>query len=101
MMRRTVLLSLSGFFLAILAVAFDHHADAFFLNTCSVCKVKTSLSGTISKYKIDSAPATAVASHVLTARFPLSASVVHENRDIVIASQTADVWPNKAPPFVF
>lgn len=98
MIRRTVLLSLSGFFLAILAVALDRHEDAFFLNTCSICKVKTSLSGTASKYKINFAPAMTVASRALTAGCPLRADAVHGNRSIAVVSQTTVVWPNKAPP---
>ncbi|TSA47700.1 MAG: hypothetical protein D4R56_01770 [Deltaproteobacteria bacterium] len=98
MIKRTILLSLSGFFLAILAVAFHHHDKAFFLASCSICKVKITNSGTMSKNKIDSAPAVTVVSLGMAAVFPLFATVVHENTSIFISSQTADIWPNKAPP---
>lgn len=98
LIKKIVLLSLSGFFLAILAAAYHYHNNAFFLASCSICKVKTSISGTMSKNKIDSAPAVTVASLGLVAVFALLASVVPENKTLFISSQTADVWPNKAPP---
>lgn len=98
LIKKIVLLSVSGFFLAILAVAFHHHDNTFFLTSCSICKVKTSNSGTMSKNKIDSAPAVTVVSLGMAAAFPLSATVVHENTTIFISSQAASIWPNKAPP---
>jgi hypothetical protein len=98
LIKKILLLSLSVFFLAILAVAFHHHDKAFLLPSCSICKVKTSNSGTMSKNKIDSAPAVTVVSLDLAAVFPLLANVFHENKTIFISSQTASVWPNKAPP---
>lgn len=96
--KKIVLLSLSVFFLAILAVAFHYHNNAFFLTACSICKVKTSITGTMSKYKIDPTPAAAVISIGLTAVFPLFAAVIHENTTLFISSHIADIWPNKAPP---
>lgn len=98
LIKKIVLLSLSVFFLAILAVAFHHHDNAFLLTSCSICKVKISNSGTMSKNKIDSAPALTVISLGLATVFPLLATAVHENTTIFISSQTADIWPNKAPP---
>jgi hypothetical protein len=98
LIKKIVLLSLSVFFLAILAVAYHYHNDVFYLASCSICKVKASISGTMSKYKIDSAPAVTVISLGLAAVFPLLAAVVHENTTLFISSQTADIWPNKAPP---
>jgi hypothetical protein len=96
--KRIILLSLSVFFLAILAMAFHHHDNTFLLTSCSICKVKTSISGTMSKYKIDSAPAVTVVSLGLVVVFPLLATVVHENTTIFISSQIAYIYPNKAPP---
>lgn len=98
LIKKIVLLSLSGFFLAILAVAYHHHNNAFFLASCSICKVKTSIYGTMSKYKIDSASVVTALPPGLAEVFPLFATVVHENTTIFIFSQTADIWPNKAPP---
>jgi len=99
LIKRIVLLSVAGFFLAILAVAFHHHDNTFLLTSCSICKVKTSISGTMSKNKVDSAPAVTVVSLGLAAVFPLLATVFRENTPIFISSRVAYIWPNKAPPF--
>jgi hypothetical protein len=98
LIKKIILLSLTVFFLAILAVAFHHHDKAFLLTSCSICKVKTSNSGTMSKNKIDSAPTVTVVSLGLAAVFPLLANVFYENTTSFISSQTAYIWPNKAPP---
>ena len=98
LIKRIVLLSLSGFFLAILAVAFHYHDNTFLLRSCSICKVKTSNSGMMSKNKIDSAPAVTVASLGLVAVFPLLGTIVHENTPIFISSQIGYIYPNKASP---
>jgi hypothetical protein len=98
MIKRLVLLSVAGFFLAILAVAYHHHDNAFLLPSCSICKVKTTTSGTTSKNKIDSAPAVTVVSLDLAAVFPLLDTVVRENTTIFISSQVGCIYPNKAPP---
>lgn len=98
LIKKIVLLSLSGFFLAILAVAYHYHINSFFLAACSTCKVKTSICGTMSKYKIDSAPVVTAFPPGLAEVFPLFATVVHENTTLFISFQTVDIWPNKAPP---
>jgi len=98
MIKRIVLLSLSGFFLAILAVAFHHHDNTFLLRSCSICKVKTSISGTMSKNQIDSAPAVTVVSPGMVAVFPLLATTVHQITPLFVSSQIAYIYPNKAPP---
>lgn len=98
MIRRTVLLWLSGFFLAVLAVAFDRHGDALYLNACAICKVKTTLSGTSGTSEIQRVPA-AVASRAVTAAFALRAPVTHESRALSPVSQMTSVWPSRAPPF--
>jgi len=96
--KKIVLLSMAGFFLAILAVAFHHHDRSFLLTSCSICKVKTSLSGTFNKNKIDSPPAVAVISPGPAAIFLSSTAVVPETTTIFISSQADDIYPNKAPP---
>ena len=84
--------------LAILAVAFHYHDNAFLLRSCSICKVRTTASGTVSKNKIDSAPAVTVITVGMATVLPLSTTAVLENTTIFISSQTASIWPNKAPP---
>jgi hypothetical protein len=98
MIKRIVLLSVAGFFLAICAVAFHYQDNKFLRTSRSICKVKTTNSGTMSKNKIDSAPAVTVVSLDLAAVFPLLATAVHENTTIFISSQIGSIYPNKAPP---
>jgi len=98
LIKRIVLVSLSGFFLAVCAVAFHHYDNTFLLRSCSICKVKTSNSGTKSKNKVDSPPAVTVGPLGMVAVFPLLTTVAPENTAIFISSQFASVWPNKAPP---
>lgn len=98
LIKRIVLLLLSGFFLVVCAVAFHYHDKKFLRTSRSICKVKTSISGTMSKNQVDSAPAVTIVSLGLAAVFPLLATVVHENPIIFISSQVAHTFPNKAPP---
>jgi len=98
LIKKIVLLSMAGFFMAILAIAFHHHDNSFILTSCSLCKVKSSISGTFSKNKIDVPPAVAVISPGLAGIFLLSSFVVIETTTIFISSQRDDIYPNKAPP---
>jgi hypothetical protein len=98
LIKKIVLLSMAGFFLAILAIAFHHHDNSFLLTSCSICKVKTSLSGTFSKNKIDVAPAVAAISLGSAAIFLSSSAVVPGTTTIFISYQVAYIYPNKAPP---
>ncbi|MFA5180990.1 MAG: hypothetical protein WC405_06685 [Syntrophales bacterium] len=98
LIKKIVLLSMAGFFLAILAVAFHHHDRSFLLASCSICKVKTSISGSFNKNNIDSPPAVAVIPSGVAAIFFSSTMVVPETTTILISSQVAYIYPNKAPP---
>jgi len=98
MIKRIVLLSVAGFFLAICAVAFHYQDNKFLRTSRSICKVKTTNSGTMSKNKIDSAPAVTVVSLDLAAVSLLFDTAVHENTTIFISSQIGSIYPNKAPP---
>jgi hypothetical protein len=98
LMKRIVLLSLSGFFLAIIAVAFHYHDDTFLLRSRSICQARAAISGTISKNQVDSAPAVTVVYFGLASVSPLWAPVVHKNSIIFISSQAGYICPNKAPP---
>lgn len=98
LIKKIVLLSMVGFFLAIIAVAFHHHDRSFILTSCSICKVKSSLSGTFNKNKIDAAPAVAAISLGSTAIFLALSTVVPGATTIFISSHVAYIYPNKAPP---
>jgi hypothetical protein len=98
LIKRLVLLSLSGFFLAILAVAFHHQDDTFLLRSRSICQARAAISGTMSRYQVDSAPAATVVYVGLAASFLLSVPFVYQTATIFIPSQVAYIYPNKAPP---
>jgi len=98
--KKVVLLSMTGFLLAILAVAFHHHDNSFLLPSCSICKVKASISGNFGKNKIDSPPAVAVISLGSVVIFLSATIVVPETTISFISSQIANIYPNKAPPAI-
>jgi hypothetical protein len=98
LIKKIVFLSLPGFFLAIMAISLHHHDNSFSLPTCSICKAKTSLSGTVSKVKIDSAPIV-TSFHLLLTTILLSLSgILSDKQTVFIDSQIAVTYPNKAPP---
>jgi hypothetical protein len=81
-----------------LAVAFHPDDNTFLRRSRSISKVNTSIPGTISKSKTDSAPAVMVTSLDLASVFALLAAASHQNTTIFISSQVVYIWPNKAPP---
>lgn len=99
--KTVIFLSLFGFFLGIVAISLHHHDNAFLLPACSICKVKTSLSGTCSKIKVDSAPGSAILCLSLAAIFLCLSGILPDRKDVFIDTQTAETYPNKAPPFTF
>jgi hypothetical protein len=97
--RNILLVSLSAFFLSVLAIAFHHHDTAFWLSACSICKAKSALSGTVSIYKIDSVPAAGEAIR----RGPVAGLAgvsgwVPDFRSGHIPFPPGIPFPNKAPP---
>jgi len=99
LIKKIVFLSLLVFFLAVMAISLHHHDNSFSLSTCSICKVKTSLSGTSSKINVDSAPA-AVSFHLFFITIFLCLSgILSDKQTVFIDSQIAVTYPNKAPPF--
>jgi len=95
LIKSIVLLSLTFFFSAILAIAFHDNDSTFLLTARSICKVKVATSGTMSKNKSDTATAVTVLSFGGIV-FPLFAMVVAETT--TFSFQSAYIWPNKAPP---
>lgn len=96
--KKIIFLSLAGFFVAIVAVAFNPQDDTFLLRSRSFCQARAAISGVVNKNQIDSAPAMTVASLGAAAIFLLSAPFVHTNTTIFISSRTGYIFPNKAPP---
>lgn len=97
--KTIVFLSLFGFFLGAVAISFHHHDNAFLLPACSICKVKTSFSGTFSKIKVDTDPAVASLCFSLTALFLCLSGILPDRKTVFIDSQIVETYPNKAPPF--
>jgi hypothetical protein len=99
--KAIALLSLAGFVLGVMAITLHHHDKAFLLPGCSLCKVKTSFSGTVSKIKADSAPAPAVLCLSLTVILLGVSRILSERNFGFIDSQNNETYPNKAPPSIF
>ncbi len=99
--KTIVFLSLFGFFLGVVAISFHHHDNAFLFPACFICKVKTSLSGTYSKIKIDSVPAVASNPFLVTVIILCLSGVASKGKNILFNSRIVETYPNKAPPFSF
>jgi hypothetical protein len=99
LIKKIVFLSLFGFFLAVVAISLHHHDNSFSLPTCSICKVKTSIFGTFTKIKVDSAPAVASLHLLLITIFLCLSGFLPDKQTVFIDSQIAVTYPNKAPPF--
>jgi hypothetical protein len=98
LIKRIVLLFLSGFFLAVVGIVFYDDDDTFLLRSRSICQVRTAISGTMSKNHVDSAPAVMAVYLGLESIFPLCVSFSHKNTTIFISSQVACLYSNRAPP---
>ena len=98
LIKNVIFFSLSGFLLAVLAISFHHHDSSFLLRSCSICKVKTSLSGTFNKVKVDSAPAVVSLHFFSIAIFLCLSGILPDKKTVFIDSQIAVTYPNKAPP---
>jgi hypothetical protein len=99
LIKKVVLLSLFGFILAVLAISLHHHDNSFSLPTCSICKVKTSISGTFNKIKTNYDPTAASLTILLTMIFLSLSDISPDRNTIFIDFQVAVTYPNKAPPF--
>jgi hypothetical protein len=97
--KNVIFLSVSIFFLSVLVISLHHHDNSFLLRTCSICKVKTSISGTVSKTNTDSTPAVISLCLFSMAIFPFLSGILSDTKTVFIASQIAVTYPNKAPPF--
>ena len=98
-MKKVIFLSLFGFFLAVMAFSLHHHDNSFSLPTCSICKVKTSISGTFSKITFASTPPVANLHLSSIAVFLYFSGILPDKKTVFVDSQIAATYPNKAPPF--
>jgi len=96
-----IFLSLLGVLLGVAAMSFHHHDNVFLLKTCSLCKVKTSFSGTLNKFKANSFHAVLIPGFSLTVILLYSSGIVPGRKKDFIDSQIIDTYPNKAPPVHF
>jgi hypothetical protein len=99
--KNVIFLPLFCFLLGVMALTLHHHDNAFLLPTCSICKVKASLSGTFSKINVDSAPSVVICCLSLMAIFLYLSGILPDRRTVFIDSQIVENYPNKAPPFNF
>lgn len=98
LIRRIIFISLLGFFGAVLTIAYHHHDNAFLLNSCAICKVKASLSGTFNKDKIASTSSVTLFNLSSVLIFLGLVGILHDRTSIFISSQINGIYPNKAPP---
>ncbi len=97
--KNVIFLSLFCFFLGVMAISLHHHDNTFLLPTCSICKVKTSLSGAFSKINVDCAPAIAILCLSLSAIFLCLSGIPLDRKTVFNDSQIVENYFNKAPPF--
>jgi len=96
-----VFLSLLGVLFGVTAMSFHHHDNVYLLPACSLCKVKTSFSGTITKSKADLTSVAAALCPCLVVILLCPSGFVRRQKTDFIDSQIIDTYPNKAPPFHF
>jgi hypothetical protein len=84
--------------LAVTAVSYHHHDTSFQLPTCSICKVKISLSGGFSKSGADAVvPGAGPTGPAARLRSGQTGRAITD-RSIVMAFQPPHPHSNKAPP---
>ena len=99
--KTIVFLLIPGIFLGIIAISFHHHDDVFLLPDCSICKVKTSLSSSVNKIKIDAVPVISNEYLWLTVIILCLSGITPKGKNIFFHSRIVETYPNKAPPFYF
>ncbi len=99
-LRQTfVVLASLCFLLAIAVVAYHHHDTSFQSRTCTICKVKTSLSGGSSKAGLDPMIASSD-DEGTSANVPLSClSRITTECSVFLTFSPLHPHSNKAPPF--
>ncbi len=90
--------ALLGFLLAVTAVAYHHHDASFRLPTCSICNVKTSLSGGSIKHGIDTANPGAVAAEAAAGIALPFIGRVSDIQSVSLEFLTPHPHSNRAPP---
>jgi len=98
LIKKITLISLTCFFLVIVAGAFAYSDKTFLLRARSASKIKT-LTGVLGKNKIGSAPPTLVTYLNLVAFCPLLSAAIYEITSILISPQAAYIYPNRGSPF--
>ena len=99
--KTIVLITLLGLILGVIVISFHHHDDMFLLPACSLCKVKTSVSWSVNKIKIDTAPVISNEYLWLTVIILCLSGIAPKGENIFFHSRIVDTYPNKAPPFSF
>lgn len=99
--KKIVLLLLIAFSLTVFAISLHHHHKSISLPICSLCKVKTAISGAITKIDVDSGPVIACLNLVSISIFLFLSGMLSNKHVVFIDSQVTDTYPNKASPFSF
>jgi hypothetical protein len=98
--RRPIFVVLASlcFLMAIAAVAYHHHDTSFQIPTCSICKVKISLSGGFSKVDVDAVMSGSDGDGSSADLLPFCSSRIAVETSFVPAFQPLHPHSNKAPP---
>jgi hypothetical protein len=97
--RKGTFLALSICFLvASLALVWHHHDISMQWTTCSICKVKSSLPGAISKIKADAPPVIAVQQPDAMEIYSVVSATVPDDQHFLPVFILSFAHSNKAPP---
>jgi hypothetical protein len=94
------LLLTSCFFLGVISLAMHHHDPIFRLKSCTICKAKTSLSGTLNKDNADTPLVMALVNHCPEEIHFTVFRMEFHYRTPFIASLLPNPFLNKAPPLI-
>jgi hypothetical protein len=96
--RNLIFIAIVAFFISSLAIALHHHDIPMQGQTCSICKMKGSASGTYHKAKINIDPAFSVCSPLLTNPLQSILLLISISQDSLQESPYLLTVKNKAPP---
>jgi hypothetical protein len=99
--RRCIgLLLTSCFFLGVVALTMHHHDVSFQLKSCTICKAKTSFSGTLNKVKADLPVAIETVNYCSEEIYFTFSRIEFHHQTPFISSLLPNPFLNKAPPLI-
>jgi hypothetical protein len=87
-------------FLGAVALAMHHHDFSFQLRSCSICKAKTSFSGTLNKVNTDLPVSIESENHSSEEIYFTFSRITYHHQTHFISALLPNPLLNKAPPFI-